>query len=217
MNEEERRLEEELAGAVANADLARASSAVLEGITAAAKASELEIVKRLMLEEKPLLNALYQRLRPHPVLDQLDVDFGEFSNRGEVYFKAVSGDKRPNVSAIFSSAQLNAVAICIFLALNISAGQAQIALLDDPIQNMDDFNVLGLLDLLRSVSEGRQVLVSTHDPQLGALMRRKLRPLSPTRRTITYEFTGYDEFGPRVEQNVDDFREAPEILAALLV
>ena len=103
-----------------------------------------------MFEQRPLLNALYRRLRPHPVLDQLDIEFGQFSQRGEVYFEAVAGEKRANVSAIFSSAQLNAVAICVFLATNVSAGETRFALLDDPIQNMDDFNVLGLLDLLRS-------------------------------------------------------------------
>lgn len=128
----------------------------------------------------------------------------------------MAGDKRANVSAIFSSAQLNAVAICIFLSLNISAGEARFALLDDPIQNMDDFNVLGLLDLLRSVSEGRQVVVSTHDAQLGELMRRKLRPLRLTLRTISHEFTGYDELGPRVETEVDEFSEPPQLLPSLV-
>jgi DNA repair exonuclease SbcCD ATPase subunit len=213
--EQERRLQEERSNAVAQGEHARASHKLLQGITAAAKESELDIVKRLTLEQKPLLNALYQRLRPHPILDQLDIDFGQFSQRGEVYFHAVAGDKRANVSAIFSSAQLNAVAICIFLSLNISAGEARVALLDDPIQNMDDFNALGLLDLLRSVSQGRQVVVSTHDAQLGELMRRKLRPLQLTRRTITHEFAGYDELGPRVDTKVDEFSEPPHLLPSL--
>jgi hypothetical protein len=111
---------------------------------------------------------------------------------------------------------LNAVAICIFLALNISTAGAGFALLDDPIQNMDDFNVLGLLDLLRAVSEGRQVIVSTHDPQLGELMRRKLRPLRSTRRTITHEFIGYSGQGPAIEREVDEFAPPPRLLPALV-
>jgi anthranilate phosphoribosyltransferase len=81
---------------------------------------------------------------------------------------------------------------------------------------MDDFNVLGLLDLLRSVSNDRQVVLSTHDAELGELIRRKLRPLQLTRRTITHEFTGYDEHGPRVETHVDEFAETPELLPALV-
>jgi hypothetical protein len=214
--DEEARLRAEQASADASAQHVRTSRTLLQGITRAAKESELEIVKRLMFEQKPLLNAIYRRLRPHPVLDQLDVEFGQFSQRGEVYFEAVAGEKRANVSAIFSSAQLNAVAICVFLATNVSAGETRFALMDDPIQNMDDFNVLGLLDLLRSVSSNRQVVVSTHDVQLGELMRRKLRPLQLTRRTITHEFTGYDEFGPRVETKIDEFSETPELLPALV-
>ena len=214
--EEDARLRGEQEMLAGSARHARASRTLLQAITSAAKESELELVKRLMLEQKPLLNALYQRLRPHPVLDQLEIEFHQFSQRGEVYFEAVAGETRANVSAIFSSAQLNAVAICIFLATNVSAGGTRFALLDDPIQNMDDFNVLGLLDLLRSVSSDRQVIVSTHDIQLGELMRRKLRPLQLTRRVITHEFTGYDELGPQVEKHVDEFSEIPELLPGLV-
>jgi DNA repair exonuclease SbcCD ATPase subunit len=214
--DEQARLRVEQTSIVASIQRVRTSRTLLQNLTRAAKESELEIVKRLMIEQKPLLNALYQRLRPHPVLDQLDIEFGQFKERGEVYFNAVAGDKRANVSAIFSSAQLNAVAICVFLAMNVSAGETRFALLDDPIQNMDDFNVLGLLDLLRSVSSNRQVVLSTHDAQLGELMRRKLRPLQLTRRTITHEFTAYDELGPRVETKIDEFSETPELLPALV-
>jgi DNA repair exonuclease SbcCD ATPase subunit len=214
--EEDARLRVDQAAVTALAQHARVSRTLLQEITDAAKRSELELVKRLMLEQKPLLNALYQRLRPHPVLDQLEIEFRQFNQRGEVYFEAVAGAKHANVSAIFSSAQLNAVAICIFLATNVSAGGRLFALLDDPIQNMDDFNVLGLLDLLRSVSTDRQVIVSTHDSQLGELMRRKLRPLHLTRRTITHEFIGYDDLGPRIETKADEFSETPELLPALV-
>ena len=161
--DEEKEHRSERSEALEQLRLVKRTVEILGGLTEAAKVSEREIVERLMRGELALLNALYQRLRPHPVLDHLDLDFGEFGDRGEVYFQAVSGGKRMNVSATFSSAQLNAVAICIFLALNASAQPAAFALLDDPIQNMDDFNVLGLLRLLRSVSAGRQVIVSTHD------------------------------------------------------
>jgi DNA repair exonuclease SbcCD ATPase subunit len=214
--DEEAHLRREQASLAESVERMRKSRALLQAITSAAKESELEIVRRLMLEQKPLLNGLYRRLRPHPVLDQLEIEFGQFSQRGEVYFEAVAGEKRANVSAIFSSAQLNAVAICVFLATNVSAGGTRFALLDDPIQNMDDFNVLGLLDLLRSVASNRQVILSTHDTQLGELMRRKLRPLQLTRRTITHEFIGYDELGPQVVTRIDEFSEAPELLPALV-
>jgi DNA repair exonuclease SbcCD ATPase subunit len=216
LTEEEERFRSERANLTAALERAESSRTILNGITAAAKESELDIVRRLMVEQQPLLNALYRRLRPHPVLDQIDVDFGEFGQRGEVYFHAVAGNTRANVSAIFSSAQLNAVAICVFLALNISAGAAGFALLDDPIQNMDDFNVLGLLDMLRAISEGRQVIVSTHDVQLGELIRRKLRPLRKTRRTITHEFIGYGELGPEIKTEIDEFADPPQLLPALV-
>jgi hypothetical protein len=86
------------------------------------------------------------------------------------------------------------------------------ALLDDPIQNMDDFNVLGLLDLLRGLIGERQFVVSTHDEQIGELLRRKLRPLAPGGRTILHKFLTYRGDGPAVETLIDDYVEAPRVL-----
>jgi hypothetical protein len=84
-------------------------------------------------------------------------------------------------------------------------------MLDDPIQNMDDFNVLGLLDLLRNVGPERQLVISTHDEQLGELARQKLRPRDPGSRTITHSFENYDADGPQVKTLIDDY-QAPRPL-----
>jgi hypothetical protein len=88
-------------------------------------------------------------------------------------------------------------------------------LLDDPIQNMDDFNVLGLLDALRSAKAGRQVVVSTHDAQLAELVRRKLRPTGFSERTIVHRFRGYGPEGPHVDTEVETFIPAPELIESL--
>ncbi len=178
------------------------------------KRAEIDLVKELLGRQGPLLNALYRRLHPHPILDQLEIDYKRFADRGEVYFYATAESGRANVNTIFSSAQLNAVATCLFLSLNLShfGRNYSLALLDDPIQNMDDFNVVGLLDMLRSFVPLRQVFISTHDAMLGQLISRKLRPTRPGERTLVHNLNGYDIDGPHVVTDIHDYSEEPWII-----
>jgi DNA repair exonuclease SbcCD ATPase subunit len=199
----------------------RSSSAThrtVNQIIRSAKQAEREIVRGLLQERGPLLTALYRRLRPHPIFDELRVDYKKFAERGEAYFTAASREGETNIATTFSSAQLNAVAICVFLSLSLTQAEEGMlaALLDDPIQNMDDFNVLGLLDLVRQVAMSRQVVISTHDSQIGELMRRKLRPTEEGRRTITHRFVRYDADGPEFKTEVDEYEGEPYLLASAL-
>ena len=185
-------------------------------LTRDAKAAEIEIVQGLITAQMPVLRALYQRLNPHPLFDGLDVTYDDFGGKGEVYYRARRGDTTGNVSMMFSSAQLNAVGVCIFLSLSLMrpAGDVSWILLDDPIQNMDDYNILGLVDLLRSFRGQRQVIVSTHDDQIGELLRRKLRPQRPDERTAVHRFLSIDEEGPKIVSTVDRFVREPFVLEA---
>jgi exonuclease SbcC len=187
-----------------------------EEVIVAARRSERDLVREMFEAIEPTMDALYGRLRPHPVLDRLRLDIGSFDERGEVRFVAYSSTAQANVTNIFSSAQLNAVAVCIFLAMNLSVIQsrAAFALLDDPIQNMDDFNVLGLLDLLRGLLGERQFVLSTHDEQIGELLRRKLRPVAQGDQTIMHKFVAYGAAGPVVTTTVDEYSESTRVLEA---
>jgi hypothetical protein len=183
-------------------------------VVMAARRSERELVQSMLRSIEPTLDVLYGRLRPHPVLDRLRLDIGSYDERGEIRFVAYSPSAEANVTTIFSSAQLNAVAVCVFLAMNLAVSRSRVsfALLDDPIQNMDDFNVLGLLDLLRGLVGERQFVLSTHDEQIGELLRRKLRPLSPDSHTIVHRFVAYKPEGPVVDVAVDSFVTAETVI-----
>ena len=98
--------------------------------------------------------------------------------------------------------------------LNMRGSQLAVALLDDPIQNMDDFNVLGLLDLLRGLVPDRQFVVSTHDEQIGELIRRKLRPGTVGAQTVTHFFEGYERQRLSAEAFARRFIEAWRARAA---
>jgi hypothetical protein len=62
---------------------------------------------------------------------------------------------------IFSASQANIEAQSYFLTMGWTAGERSLpfVLLDDPLQSMDDVNVLGIADLCRHVRLGRQLVI----------------------------------------------------------
>lgn len=100
----------------------------------------------------------------------------------------------------FVQFQVNALAVSVFLALNLGIPKPPlaVAILDDPLQSLDDINLLGLVDLLRRTKDRRQLVVSTHDDRFGNLLSRKLRPSNGNGRTIIIELEGWSRQGPSV-------------------
>jgi len=105
-------------------------------------------------------------------------------------------------SMIFSSSQMNALAVSVFLAFNLGIGRLplDVVILDDPLQSLDDVNLLGLIDLLRRTKDRRQLFVSTHDVRFARLLERKLRPVGPDQHSLVIELGGWDRQGPSVSQ-----------------
>lgn len=68
--------------------------------------------------------------------------------------KNKSGKTIVNPAFTFSKAQVNIVAISIFLsmALRQQCTKLNTILLDDPMQSMDDLNIISFIDVLRSCS-----------------------------------------------------------------
>jgi hypothetical protein len=105
---------------------------------------------------------------------------------------------------IFSTSQANIAALAYFLAMGWTTGERSMpfVLLDDPLQSMDDVNVLGFADLCRHVRATRQLLISTHERRLSGLLERKLAPRGDAGDTVVLEFVGWDRSGPTVERKV---------------
>jgi hypothetical protein len=95
---------------------------------------------------------------------------------------------------------MNALAVCIFLSLNLGVSTPPLtcAILDDPLQSLDDINLLGLIDLLRRTKDQWQLFVSTHDLRFGNLLARKLRPGTTGQRTVVIGLDGWSRTGPVV-------------------
>lgn len=151
-----------------------------------------------------ILQAIYSRIDPHPSFRA--VTFLSRFSRGRGQLSTVIRDsvidkETPRPSVILSSSQLNALAVSVFLALNLGVARPPLrcAILDDPLQSLDDINLLGVVDLLRRTKDNRQLIVSTHDARFGSLLARKLRPMTPQGRTRVIELYGWTRSGPRIE------------------
>ena len=86
-------------------------------------------------------------------------------------WQPINGNKDEIVPNLyFSSAQINILSFCIFLAKALNAKDdkgkdVNCIFIDDPIQAMDDINILSVVDLLRNIAfaNDKQVLITTHD------------------------------------------------------
>jgi chromosome segregation protein len=122
----------------------------------------------------PLLKELYQRLRPHTDWREIETDFGG-KVRASLNFTV--GDGR-NPQFLFSSGQRRAAGLAFLLAIHLSRpwSNLQTLLLDDPVQHIDDYRALNLVEVLSGIRRlGRQVVVAVEDPALADLLCRRLR------------------------------------------
>lgn len=130
-----------------------------------------------------LINKLYNTIDPHPKYKEInfDCDFDKQTPRLCVKMSTVDGQGNEIVPNLyFSSAQINILSFCIFMAKALNAtddkgNKVECMFIDDPIQAMDDINVLSVVDLLRNVAfvNNRQVVITTHDRNFYELLKKK--------------------------------------------
>lgn len=188
-----------------DAEIARrtATGEQAQKIIEALRDASTSVVTERVREIEPLLGEIYSRIDVHPAFRI--VKFIASLSRGKGHLSTVISDPVSDVESdspatVLSSSQLNALAVCTFLALNLGVANPPLdaAILDDPLQSLDDINLLGLIDLLRRTKDQRQLWVSTHDVRFGSLLARKLRPRSKTQRTVVIELDGWARTGPVV-------------------
>ena len=122
----------------------------------------------------PLLKELYRRLRPHADWTEIESNFGG-KVRGSLNF--VVGDGY-NPQFLFSSGQRRAAGLAFLLAVHLSRPWCRwrTLLLDDPVQHIDDYRALNLVEVLAAIRRtSRQVIVAVEDPALADLLCRRLR------------------------------------------
>ena len=177
--------------------------------------AESRIVEERVRNLSPLLTRIYRRMDPHPSFRDVVLHATTYYGRGRLWPTVVDpihdiGPQDPNV--VLSSSQINVLALSIFLSLNLGLTNLPLtaAFLDDPVQSLDNINLLGLTDLLRRAKAERQVFVSTHDAKLGKLLARKLRPIRGDERTIVTTLQNWSPRGLDISTH-DMRRESTEL------
>lgn len=132
-----------------------------------------EIIDERLAQISPLLNELYQRLRPHYEWRSI-----EYNIRGDVrrFLSLKVGDSL-NPQFVFSSGQRRAAGLAFLLSVHLARAWTpwRTLLLDDPVQHIDDFRALHLIEVLAALRlEGRQIVCAVEDPALADLLCRRL-------------------------------------------
>jgi len=160
---------------VAADELARAQKAVdfAKSLERNVRRSATELVDERLALISPLLNELYQRLRPHADWRSI-----EYSVRGDVRkFLSLRVGDNLNPQFVFSSGQRRAAGLAFLLSVYLARPWArwQSLILDDPVQHIDDFRALHLVEVLSSLRQaGRQVVIAVEDEALADLLCRRL-------------------------------------------
>src|SRR5882757_3107124 len=95
--------------------------------------------------------------------------------RGSLNFSVGDGC---NPQFLFSSGQRRAAGLAFLLAVHLSRPWCrwQSLLLDDPVQHVDDYRALNLVEVLAAIRRsGRQVVVAVEDVALADVLCRRLR------------------------------------------
>jgi exonuclease SbcC len=125
-----------------------------------------------------LINDLYRKIDPHPDFKSVEFKavFDSDSPRLDVFVRTGNEENALIPNLYFSTAQINILSLCIFLASALNSKEYDCIFIDDPIQSMDSINVLSTIDLLRSiaVNTGKQIILSTHDENFHNLLKKKI-------------------------------------------
>jgi DNA repair exonuclease SbcCD ATPase subunit len=168
---------------------------------------------------QPILDQLYAAIDPHPTLRSMLLETRNWYGKNRLSPVLVDATTQLRVEEpgrTLSTSQANALAVTLFLAFNLGLQPTKVSavILDDPLQNLDDVHLLGLVDLLRRVQPYRQVIVTTHDATFASLLARKMRPIDSHDRLAVIRFDAWDREGPRIVQEHPEVDPQPMKLVA---
>ena len=164
---------------------------------------ERELVEELLQQYEPVWQEFYYRIQPHPLFTRLRLKLSQGEERGVFFDVLPEGSGQPKrANMIFSGGQSAGLMVVLFLTLHLHQNWTRLetVMLDDPLQNLDDINVLGLVDLLRFFAEHRQLILSTHDDRFAGMLLHKFRSLEPNRPIVRYAFEGLTRMGPVIRR-----------------
>ena len=193
----------------AASELERSQAAVAAArmIERSVKRVNAEIIEERLAQISPLLNELYQRLRPHADWRTID-----YRLRGDVRrFLSLRVGDGLNPQFVLSSGQRRAAGLAFLLSVHLARAWARwrTLVLDDPVQHIDDFRALHFVEILAAFRlTGQQIVCAVEDQALAKLLcRRLLSTAEQVGRYYEIDLTGPD--GVAAVVNKVDIRPLP--------
>ncbi|MCM3576453.1 SMC family ATPase [Mesobacillus subterraneus] len=152
---------------------------------------------------KETIQTIFEQINSHPIFTKLDLTMDQYRNNNcltiNVYKDNSENEIKANAPYVFSSAQVNSIALSLFLAMSLKQKWSPLQLIgmDDPIQSMDEVNVISFIDLMRLFVDKhkKQIIISTHDQSFYKLILKKFRYYNIS--TVEYEV--YGDKGPTLK------------------
>jgi DNA repair exonuclease SbcCD ATPase subunit len=205
-------LRTQIAVVTAQTAAADRSAEAAKRIDHAAKEVPNQVLSEQFDTVMPMVKELYRRLRPHSEWREIESDFG---GRVRASLNFLVGDGR-NPQFLFSSGQRRAAGMAFLLAIHLSRPWCRLKslLLDDPVQHIDDYRALNLVEVLSAVRRtGRQIIVAVEDPSLADLLCRRLRS-SATEPGKRFELATATSGSATIQGEADIYPPPSEVLPA---
>ncbi len=139
--------------------------AALDSIRQAMTEYQKEESMNQIRELEEIMNDYYQAILGHPYFNCIKIDI-EKEDPLQFSFRATSEREATYIPTRFSTAQLNVVALSIFMSNSkLLKGQLPLLTLDDPTQNMDDAHKKAFAELVSELTKDFQVIIATEDDE----------------------------------------------------
>jgi ABC-type lipoprotein export system ATPase subunit len=161
--------------------------------------------EKVFKQLKETIQIIFEQINSHPIFTKLDLVKDTYRNNNCLTINVYgSNEVRANAPYVFSSAQVNSIALSVFLALVLKQKWSSLQLvgMDDPIQSMDEVNIISFIDLMRLFVDKhkKQIIISTHDQSFYKMILKKFRYFNL--KTIEYE--AYGDKGPTIKKHNEE-------------
>lgn len=157
------------------------------------------------------ISRYYETLSPGHHIRVAGVTVRDTRHR-QAALSATSFGRPINPVTMFSEAQGNCLGLSLYFSQRVDRNPAwQMILLDDPVQSMDEGHEQGLVQLMASVSRGRQIIVLTHDRRFAAAFEAQFEAVEGFMR---YDLVLSGEPNPRLELKAGRLNELLDFVEA---
>lgn len=153
------------------------------------------------------MQKIYRRINRHTNIKDINLLIEGRTNKIAGLWANTNEDEEIFATNILSAGQLSVVALAIFISVALGQKESPFKcyFMDDPIQTMDDLNILSFIDLLRAElapehQSGNQfvdqLFFTTCDEKLERLISHKMKSFGVNFSHV--HFTGYGDFEMKV-------------------